>query len=177
MNSADRERLALVGIGEYSWYLLSRQRICIAHTYHGNRERRRSGSRAALAVLCSHSLDFDVNINRHQMSRNGTAGVEYGLRTEAANLLSQWKPTAANGNATPQPSSLPSVKPSSPPVTCPVRNVPLYLSQRPRRARYTPYTTDSFPFPSQASNTSPPPLGLPSLPLAAGWAPSTRTQR
>jgi len=40
-----------------------------------------------------------------------------------------------------------------------------------------PYTTFSFSFLSQASNTSPLPLGLPSLPLSAGWAPSTRTQR
>ena len=39
-----------------------------------------------------------------------------------------------------------------------------------------PYTT-SFPFHSQASNTPPLPLGLPSLLPSTGWATSTTTQR
>lgn len=82
-------------------------------------------------------MSIPVNIDCLEIALPESSEKDGGLRQQQPVEADggEWKRDAAAAFVTAAPGG--GVKPSSPPVTCPVRNVPLYLSQRPRRARYT----------------------------------------
>lgn len=77
---------------------------------------------------------------QHMSQMDGGRASAGGLRQQVAVEADggEWKRAAAFVTATACGGG--GVKPSSPPVTCPVRNVLLYLSQRPRRVTNTTHT-------------------------------------
>lgn len=121
----------------------------VSHTYHRHgRDCLVQGQLRASWTCFALTRFFPTSI--HRMSRNSTAGVERGLRQQWSG---QWKPTAANGNARGSlpSSSLPaeSVKPSSPPVTCPFVTYCCTFPNAQGVPETLPYTTSfCFPFTS-----------------------------
>jgi hypothetical protein len=166
----------LVGIGEYS------TRCTCSLSEYVLLTPTAKTTNAADCMGDTHSLDFSCpccsislpspqyqHMSQLGSGRASVAGLRQQVAVEADG--GEWKRA--------QPSSLPvgGVKPSSPPVTCPSVT---YCCTFPNAQGVpeTPLVHHIFvSFPLQASNTYSPLIGLPSLPLPTGWAPSTSTPR